>query len=92
MSQPKPRRATPAVVLPSGVKLVALAAVDGCWGVVMSFERRLLEREWAVVVEQLVEQRLGESANVLRRGEDAGLPGDSAHAAGGRIIHRPRRK
>ena len=89
MSQPKPRRATPVVVLPSGVKMVAPAcAVAGCWGVVISFSVDCLSGNGPVSYEQLVQQRLREEGHIVRGGEDAGLAGYAAHAPGGGIVDR----
>ena len=87
MSQPKPRVATPLVVLPSGVKMVAVAsAVDGCSGSVISLSVDCLSGKWAGVVQELVEQGLGEERDVVGGAEDAGVAGDSAHAAGGGVV------
>ena len=46
----------------------------------------MLQGEGAGVVEELVEQSLGEEARVVGGREDAGVPGDSAHAARGRVV------
>jgi hypothetical protein len=46
----------------------------------------LLEGEWAGVVEELVEKGLGVEGDVVCGGEDSGVTGYSAHAAGGGVV------
>ncbi len=87
MSQPKPRVAMPLVGWPSGVKMVAPDCCGGgLLGLGHELQRGLFEGEGAGVVEELVEEGLGEEADVVRGGEDSGVAGYSAHAAGGGVV------
>ena len=62
------------------------AIVAGLLGLGHELQRGLLEREGAGVVEEFVEQGLGEEGDVVGGGEEAGVAGDSAHAAGGGVV------
>src|ERR1700679_684240 len=60
--------------------------VAGLLGTRHECERGLLEREGAGVVGEFVEEGLGEERDVVGGGEDAGVAGYSAHAAGGGVV------
>ena len=87
MSQPKPRWATPVVVSPSWVKMVAPGwAVVGLLGRGHQLQGVALEGEVAGAASEAIEQRLREEGDVVGGGEDAGLTGYAAHAAGGGVV------
>ena len=49
----------------------------------------MLEGEWAGVVEEFFEEGAGVEGDVVCGGEDAGVAGYSAHAAGGGVVDYP---
>ncbi len=58
----------------------------GLLGLRHQLQRGLLEGEGAGVVDELVEEGLGVERDVVRGGEDSGVSGYSAHAAGGGVV------
>ena len=88
MSQPRPRGATPLVGWPSGVKMVASRRRRwrAARGVVMSCRVDCLSGKGPVLCRSLSSRAWAKRLTSCGGGEDAGVAGDSAHAAGGGVV------